>query len=259
MSEIYEYYKIYDESTRLTRDKLHLSEYRIMMHLLEKYLDEAPLKILDCCAGCGVYSFAMADIGHVVTAGDLIPEHIKYMKAHDNGLAEIYEGNACDLSRFEDASFDVVLNFGAMYHLQKENERRMTVSECLRVLKKGGIFAYAYQTLAAMLVGQYRIAYTCMDKDARLKYFMELENCKHTHCRDVFYGMTYDEIENIARENNLTTITNASTYAVFYPFFLEIDDLNDEEYDKYTDMLIQTCEDRAVAKNTMHGVYFGRK
>ena len=53
-------------------------------------------------------------------------------------------GNATDLSKYENESFDTVFCFGPMYHLKTQQERTKCARECLRVLKKGGIFALAY-------------------------------------------------------------------------------------------------------------------
>lgn len=259
MSDIYSYYEQYDERTRLTRDRLHRGEYRVTMHLLEKYLGNAPLRILDCCAGCGIYAEALAERGHIVTAGDLIPAHVDYMKAHCTGLAEVYEGSVCDLSRFADGSFDAVLNLGAMYHLQEFTDRETAVRECLRVLKPGGIFAYAYQTLDAMLLGCYWEAVRCADPERRLVLYRRMEESRATHCRGVFYGMTPDEVRALAEKHRLTPLTDANTYPVFYPFFREIDDLSEDEYARWLEACILTCEDENAARNCMHGLWIGRK
>ncbi len=48
------------------------------------------------------------------------------------------------MSVFESESFDAVLCMGAFYHLKSKEERRQCIAECLRVLKKGGIFILAY-------------------------------------------------------------------------------------------------------------------
>ena len=259
MSDIFSYYQNYDESIRLTRDRLHQTEYRIMMHLLNKYIGNTPLKILDCCAGCGAYSFPLATIGHEVTAGDLIPEHVAYMRDHNNGLYEIYEGNVCDLSRFQNDTFDVVLNFGAMYHLQDHSDRQKAISECIRVLKPGGLFSYAYQTAFAMVMGQYCACLQASTAESRKDCFRALDITVQTNQRDIFYGMTSDEIANIAAQHNLRTLCNACTYSVFYPFFREIDSYSEQELEQYVQMLLSTCEDEFVAKYGMHGVYFGQK
>ncbi|NJO69415.1 MAG: methyltransferase domain-containing protein [Bacteroidetes bacterium] len=52
-------------------------------------------------------------------------------------------GDACDLKHYPSEEFDVVLNMGAVYHIEKQN-----ISGCLRenirVLKPGGYLVIAY-------------------------------------------------------------------------------------------------------------------
>ena len=48
------------------------------------------------------------------------------------------QGNALDLSRFPDESFDAVFLMGPLYHLMNEESRLQALREAARVLKKGG-------------------------------------------------------------------------------------------------------------------------
>lgn len=262
MNDIFAYYDAYDEGKRLTQDKLHLSEYLVTMHLFEKYLGGGErLDILDCCAGCGVYAFALAEKGHRVTAGDIVPSHVNAMWAHESAamLKEIYEGDATDMSRFENGSFDAVVCMGAMYNLLTKGDRNKAVSECLRVLKPGGLFVYAYETLCAMCLGQYLGAVWCTDSAGRIKKLQQIDDVKKTHIRNVFYGMTQDEVQAVARENGLQTLSNACTYGVFYPMFTAINDMGEDEYEEYVESLKETCEHEISVKYGMHGLYIGKK
>ena len=73
--EIISYYESYDEGSRLERDNFHRIEFLTTMRYLEKTIP-AHSSILDACAGAGAYSFALAQLGHSVTACDLVPKHI---------------------------------------------------------------------------------------------------------------------------------------------------------------------------------------
>ena len=53
-------------------------------------------------------------------------------------------GDVRDLSEFRDESFDVVLCLGPLYHIGELTQRKKCISECLRVLRRGGILAAAY-------------------------------------------------------------------------------------------------------------------
>jgi len=62
-------------------------------------------------------------------------------KAQETGvsLAECKRGNAIDLHRFRDGSFDVVLLMGPLYHLLDIDGRDRAVKEAYRVLRKNGL------------------------------------------------------------------------------------------------------------------------
>ena len=53
-------------------------------------------------------------------------------------------GNAIDLSKFSDNSFDIVLLFGPMYHLISHEEKRKALSEAKRVVKTNGYIFISY-------------------------------------------------------------------------------------------------------------------
>ena len=56
----------------------------------------------------------------------------------------ITQGNAKDLSAFQDDIYDITLLLGPMYHLFTDEEKLQALSEAIRVTKKGGIVFVAY-------------------------------------------------------------------------------------------------------------------
>ena len=58
---------------------------------------------------------------------------------------DLVQGNALDLSRYAENSFDIVLLFGPLYHLENEADKQNCISEAKRVCKNGGkIFLCLY-------------------------------------------------------------------------------------------------------------------
>jgi SAM-dependent methyltransferase len=55
-----------------------------------------------------------------------------------------YQGDARKLKRFSDASFDLALLFGPMYHLHSEDDQLQALTEAKRVVRPGGIIMVAY-------------------------------------------------------------------------------------------------------------------
>lgn len=145
-----------EEDARLSgsRGKSRTIEYLTTMRYLKKYCAKDKT-VLDACAGTGIYSFPLAEVGCRVTAGDLTPKHVELIRRRQKEnpvLGSVYEGSILDLSRFPDESFDVVLNLGSYYHLNAAHDRAQSVRECLRVLKKGGILYVAYVNKFSVII-----------------------------------------------------------------------------------------------------------
>lgn len=260
MKELYSYYENYNEEIRLKRDNLHQIEYITTMNLLKKHIPQYS-KILDCCAGTGVYAFEFARNGHIVSAGDIVPNHIEIMKKNSDAflLYDIYCGDTIDMSRFSDNEFDVVLCFGALYHLLTFTERYTAIKECLRVLKPSGIFAFAYMTREAIYFAQHMKAVKSVDADLRIEEYKKLDCIFSTGKCGIFYGMSPDELDEIIKNFNLKKITQAATYPFFYNIYNQINEMSPEEFDEYIKCHIATCENREVVKNTMHGLFICKK
>ena len=138
------FYNSYDEEGRLLR-KSRMPEYLNTMRYIEKYLTP-DAKIIEIGAGTGRYSIALAEMGYDVTAVELVPHNIEIMKKKVKSYhnIKIYEGNACDLSMFENDTYDIVLLLGPMYHLFADKDKHLALSEAIRVAKTGGVVFSSY-------------------------------------------------------------------------------------------------------------------
>lgn len=146
MTELEQYYNKFCEEKRLTR-RHGIVEYTITMKYIHEYLENMgqakDLKILDVGAGTGRYSVQLADEGYDVTAIELVKYNLGVLKTKGSSV-KAYQGNAMDLSRFRDASFDMTLVFGPMYHLYSVGDKVKALSEAKRVTKTGGYIMVAY-------------------------------------------------------------------------------------------------------------------
>jgi len=133
-----------DEDSRLASRHGQV-EYLTTMRYIERYLRPG-MKVLEIGAATGRYSLALARNSYDVTAIELVQHNIdifkKKLKPGDK--VNLQQGNALDLSRFEDNSFDMTLLLGPMYHLYTREEQSRALEEALRVAKPGGLLYVAY-------------------------------------------------------------------------------------------------------------------
>jgi ubiquinone/menaquinone biosynthesis C-methylase UbiE len=151
---IEEYYDSLAE-TEWRRLDWHKMEFAIYRRTMQEFISSGSA-ILDCGGGPGRYSFELAKAGHRVTLFDLSKANINLArrKSVELGISleGYHQGNALDLSRFANQSYDVVLLMGPMYHLLDVNERRQAIREAVRVLKPGGLLFATFITRYAFLV-----------------------------------------------------------------------------------------------------------
>lgn len=143
MTELEQYYNKFNEEKRLSSRHGQV-EYITTMKYIHKYLEDMPqAAILDIGAGTGRYSVALAQEGYDVTAVELVKYNLGILKSK-NSSVKAYQGNALNLKRFADESFDMILLFGPMYHLYTEKDKQKALAEAKRVTKPNGIILVAY-------------------------------------------------------------------------------------------------------------------
>lgn len=143
MTELEQYYNKFNEEKRLSSRHGQV-EYITTMKYIHKYLEDMPqVAILDIGAGTGRYSVALAQEGYDVTAVELVKYNLGILKSK-NSSVKAYQGNALNLKRFADESFDMTLLFGPMYHLYTEEDKQKALAEAKRVTKPNGIILVAY-------------------------------------------------------------------------------------------------------------------
>ncbi len=143
MTHLEQYYNKFSEEKRLTRRHGQV-EYQVTMKYIHKYLEqmENPT-ILETGAGTGRYSVQLAEEGYDVTALELVKYNLGMLKSKGSSV-KAHQGDARDLSLFSDASFDMTLIFGPMYHLFTLEDKVQVLTEAKRVTRQGGIIMAAY-------------------------------------------------------------------------------------------------------------------
>ena len=113
--QIEKLYEIFNEDIRLNSSKAARVEFLTTVWLIERYIKPGD-KILDIGAGAGEYSLYFAEKGFEVCALELAQNNINAFrkKLNPNHSIELVKGNALDLSRYADNSFEQLLYYAAI-------------------------------------------------------------------------------------------------------------------------------------------------
>lgn len=140
-ARLIEFYEaLFSEEERLRRREGQLELARTQ-ELLERFLPDPPARILDVGGGTGTYAAWLAERGYQVQLIDIVPAHVA--AAATTGTFTACVGDARALPEC-DASYDVVLFLGPLYHLRRSHERGIALREAMRVLRPGGLFVGAF-------------------------------------------------------------------------------------------------------------------
>jgi SAM-dependent methyltransferase len=153
--EIFDHYeREVDEAKRLSRGLNELELVRTR-EIVQRHLPPGRLRVLDVGGGPGVHARWLAEAGHEVELVDPMPGHVATASAlADTGLAvRARVGDARALTE-ADASYDLVLMLGPLYHLTDRADRVAAWRDALRVAKQGApIIAAAISRFASLFSG----------------------------------------------------------------------------------------------------------
>ena len=211
----------YDE-TGMERDRLEQSVFKLEKLRTRQIIEEnllPEMSIADIGGASGAYAFWLQKLGHKVHLLDFAETHIEMARQqgkHQNlPLSSVTLGDARALP-FPENSFDMVLLFGPLYHLQEKTDRIKCLTEAKRVLKPGGILlAATIGRYASLFDGFWRNLIT----DSQFEEIMneDLKSGKHQNPTDnpeYFTDAYFHAPEDIENEMSEAGFTNFSVVAV---------------------------------------------
>lgn len=247
MNHIEKYYNKFNEDKRL-KTRHGIVELTITMHYIHKYLKKGD-KILDIGAGTGAYSIPLSKEGYDITAVELVKQNVVRLK-EKNSSVKAYQGNALNLSKFKDESFDFVLLFGPMYHLFSTSDKLKALSEAKRVLKKDGKIMVAY------LLNNYAIIkHGFIDNNIR-KSLQENKIDKHFNIlnkeEDLYSYISLKEINKLNKLSSLKRVKIISPDGPTDYIRREINNLTEEDFKLFINFQLQNCEDKSLLGASSH-------
>ena len=246
-----------DEDGRLSRSRHGQLEYRTTMAYVRRYIPQGS-KIIEIGAGTGRYSVALAKEGMDVTAVELVESNLEVLRKNGKGLDSLrsYQGDATDLGRFEDCSFDAALVFGPMYHLYDPDEVNRAIDEAIRVTKPGGVLMFAFLSVFAIMYSNYaygRWAFGQKENftdDYRVKHFKEqlFTGYDVTEFEELFSRKPVDHVTTAGVDGNLEAIEERPDF-----------EFSDEDFDAFAMWYLHFAEKRELLGHTNHLLYICKK
>lgn len=246
-------YELFNEDTRLNHSKAARVEFLTTVHYIEKYLKTGN-KILDLGAGAGEYSLYFAEAGYDVTAVELAQPNIDAFKSkiQSNMKIDLHHGNALDLSRFEENSFDIVLLFGPLYHLGNEVDRQTCIKEAMRVCKPNGTIFFAFISNDMVILTE--LYY--------IPGFLKETSYDHDTFKVVdfpFVFFTLEQMREMLTSAGIQILNEVASDGVSELIADKINSLDDESYDKYLNYHFYCCEKPEMLGRSNHLLFIGRK
>lgn len=240
------YYNKFNEDKRLNTRHGKV-EFITSIKYIEKYL-KSDSKIIDIGAGTGKYSIYLSNKGYDVTAVELVKHNLRMIEK--NSSVKAYLGNALDLSKFKDNSFDITILFGPMYHLISKEDKIKALSEAKRITKKNGyIFVqYCMNEYAVIMHG-------FMDQKIKESFDKnKIDNNFHiiSDCKDLYSYVRLEEIDELNKIVDLerVNIINPDGPANYIRSY--INKLSEEEFKLFIDYNLKICERKELLGSGYH-------
>ena len=251
------FYKENREDDRLTRSRHGQLEYATTMAYIHKFAGPGT-KVLEIGAGTGRYSIALAKEGMDVTAVELVEEKLKILKENSKVIANIssYQGDATNLDRFPDNTYDVTLCFGPMYHLYEKKEVNKAIDEAVRVTKPGGVILFAFISVYAIMYANYFQGNWAAGEEEN---FTEDYKVKHFK-EQLFTGYEVPEFEALFETKPVEWITTAGVDGILEPIEDRADfSIPDKDFEAFCKWYLAIAEKRELLGCTNHLLYICRK
>ena len=251
------HYKEYcNEDERFSRGVAHQAEFLTTIHFVDKFLKSGD-RILEIGAGTSAYSIYYAKKGYKVDAVELLEHNINIFKNKitDDLDINLVQGNALDLSNYEDNSFEITLLFGPLYHLFTKEDKEKAISEAIRVTKKRGKIFLAYLTHDSIILN-YFIKKGNINQMPRL---CDEEYRLLDEPTEVFSGFHIKDFKNMMAKFNVKLLHNIATDGMSSLMREYINEFSKDEFELWMGYVLATCEREDLQGYSAHMLYICEK
>lgn len=246
-------------------------EFAITTHAIVRHLPPAG-RVLDIGGGPGRYSIWLAERGHRVVLADLAPNLLALARDRiaaagvQAQIEDVVPCDVCNLSRFEDESFDAVLCLGPFYHLTDPVDRERAAVELLRVLKPAG-------TIFVAFIPIYSFLRRTLDHEDERHHLAQPEFLARLMNEGVFlndvpgrftagYGVRPGEVAPFMERHGLQTLELLADTGFATQQAQELHELaasDPESHEMVMELIVDTAGDPSLLGSSIHLLYVGRK
>ncbi len=248
MNELEKYYCKFNEDKRL------LSRHgRVEFSVTKKYIldligERKNLNIIDIGAGTGRYSVWLAELGHRVTAVDLVKKNVSQIKLKSKNVTAV-QGNALNLKQ-KDETFDIALLFGPVYHLFNHQDKSKAISEARRVVKKGGFVLIMY------LMNEYAVL-TYAFKEGHLDEVLREGKLDQnfqtiTSETDLYSYVRIEEIDKLKSESKMKRVKIIAVDGATDYIRPTLNKLSEEDFEIFIKYQLSICERKELLGASSH-------
>ena len=231
------YYNKFNEDKRL-ETKHGQVEFITTMKYIHTYLKPND-KIIEIGAGTGKYSISLANEGYYLTAVELVKHNLKEIEKKSNKVKTIL-GNATNLKKIKENTFDITLLLGPMYHLINKEEKIKALNEAKRITKKNGIIMVAYcMNDYAILIHGFRdnfIKEAIKNNDIDSNFHLTPKNT------DLYSRVTIEDINELNKITKLKRIKIISPDGPSNYIRNILNKMDKETFNIYINYHLSTCE-----------------
>lgn len=248
MNSLEKYYNKFNEDKRLLSRHGQVEFFVAMEKIKQVIGNRQGLDIIDIGAGTGRYSVALAELGHKLTAVELVNKNVSQIKLKNKNIVA-KQGNALNL-KFKDESFDIALLFGPVYHLFNHKDKLGAILEAKRVLKKDGVLFIMYLTNEYAVI-TYAIKEGNLQKVLKENKLDNNFNCV-TQEEDLYSYVRIEEIDKLKDDSKLKRlkivgVDGATDYIRPY-----INKLSEEDFEIYKKYQLSISERKELLGASSH-------
>lgn len=239
------YYNKFNEDKRL--DTRHGQvEFITSITYINKFIKKND-KIIDIGAGTGKYSKYYMDKGYDVFAVELVKHNLR--KIEEKNI-KCMQGNAINLSKIKDNSYDIVLLFGPMYHLLNDDDKLKALSEAKRIVKKNGYIFISYCTNEFAIIKYGFIDGKILDS---IENNLINKDYKIKNDKDNLYSFVRLEDINYYKDKlNLKRVKILSQDGPSEYMRKVLNKMSEKEFDIFIDYHLKTCEREELLGSGRH-------